>query len=412
MWNDKSRFAELRRLAEARLARDGTTPLPESDLELHRILHELEVHAVELELQNEELRKTRDQLERARDGFRDLYDFAPAAYFSLNDEGMIRKANVAASELLSLPPAKLVDRGFLGFVDARDRALFLHRTRSVAKNRTPCSVELRILRAPEDAQLYVRVEISCAQDGGLRLVAMDVSEHKLLEQQRDLFFSVASHELRTPITNIALALELTLDDERERLPPTVREKLAIAHRGAKRLQRLMEDMLELRNLKTSSWPIRVDTIDLAPLVAEAVKLNAPMAEHAGIRLELAPGPGSAWVRASDARILQVMNNLLTNALKFSPANGRVLVSLETRDQRHRVCVRDQGPGVPAHLNEKVFQPFAQGTPSLENGPHRGSKGLGLSIGRQIMHKLGGDINYFNLKEGGAVFYFELPVLVL
>ncbi len=414
MKRDDKQFLELRRRAETLLhsPTSGKQLGKKAFQDLGSLLHEIEVHAVELELQNEELRLTRDQLEIARDRYQDLYDFAPLAYITLDANGIVKDANVAAAELLRRHRSRVLGRGFLNFVAEEDRGLLLHTLREQTQTDAPVTVELRILA--EDGQtIHVQIGLLKTRDISenakeFRLAVHDISERILLEQQRDMFFSVASHELRTPLTNIALSLDMVLAEDDGTLPPDTRDKLQIANRGTKRLKRLMEDILELRNLKTASWPIALNTLNLAALLTEAVELNGPLALEQGVRLKIEAIPAQAWIQGNEARLLQVFNNLLTNAMKFSPPDSEITARLMDRSPWYRVEIQDQGPGVPRSLGQRIFEPFTQGTPSLEDSRHKESRGLGLSISRHIVEHMGGHLDYLDSAGPGAIFFFDLP----
>ncbi len=414
MHKTDDKFSELRRRAEALLhPADRADDLDKAlASDLGAVLHEIEVHAVELELQNEELRQTRDQLEIARDRYRDLYDFAPLAYVTLDPRGIVKDANFAAAKLLQLHRGMVIGRGFLQFVAEIDRGLFLHTLRTPDSSTGAVTVELRLL--PKDATtLHVQAGMQRTRDmstgsAEFRLALHDISERILLEKQRDMFFSVASHELRTPLTNINLSLDMILAADQGDLPPDTRGKLEIANRGTKRLKRLMEDILELRNLKHAAWPIALRPVDLTALVTEALELNTPLAREHGVNLKNEITLRQAWVQGNEGRLLQVLNNLLTNAIKFSPPKGEIHARLTDRSPMYRVEIEDQGPGVPSTLGQRIFEPFTQGTPSLEDARHRESRGLGLSISRRIVERMEGSLDYLDNPGQGAVFFFDLP----
>ncbi len=387
--------------------------LGEQDQGIRKNIHDAELHAVELGLLNDELRRTRDQLETTRDRFQDLYDFAPIAYFTLSEPDIVKNVNVAGAQLLGLARAIVIGNRFISYVAEEDRSLFQDAMHDLLHCVETHSLELKIA-PPHKTLIHTRVDMAKTREmiGGsmeYRLVVSDISERKLLEQQREMFFSVASHELRTPITNIAIALDMILQTEAHRLPADVVAKLNIACRGTKRLKRLMEDILGLRNLKSANMQLKLHVLNLAPLMEEAVKLNSPIAEKNRVTLSNEPFNAVAMVNSNEARLLQVLNNLLVNAIKFSPENACVRVYLVQKGGMYRVVVEDQGPGVPAALGQRIFEPFTQGKPSLEDPMHKESNGLGLSISREIIIKLGGRLDYANRAKGGASFFFDLPV---
>jgi PAS domain S-box-containing protein len=416
MYDKSPDFQSLRRRAEALMQRREWGAGSEGARALHELLHEIEVYSAELELQNEELKHTRDALQLAKDRYRDLYDFAPVAYFSLSREGLIRELNLAAAHLLGLARSRLVGRDFPQFVAAEHQGHFLSAFRRVVEGCEAGALELG-LRHGQGGPVHVLAEIARNQalDGEeleLRLVLTDISERKQLEEQRNMFFSIAGHELRTPLTNICLSLDLVLKEVAGRLDPEVRSTLEVARRGAGRLKKLTEDILALRNTQGGGASILARPVDLVPLVGEAVMLNNPFAQRCGVRVEMSRTLFQALVMGNEDRLIQVLNNLLNNAVKYSPAGAVVRVDLGRSAGVIRVSVADRGPGVDETLRHSIFEPFTQGEPSLEDERNRGSVGLGLSIGRAIIRQLGGSMDFDSRPGRGTVFYFELPEHVI
>lgn len=376
------------------------------------LLHELEVHALELERNNQELRRTRSELEALKDRYLDLYDFAPMAYFTLDVAGVIRDVNLAGSNLLGLPRERLVGREFADFVDARLQSLFLANLRSLSAVAGPRRLEFTLQNAdrkPVFTQLeMVRVPlpITGAEDE-FRLIASDIGDRKRLEEQRRMFFTITSHELRTPVTNLILSLDMVLSDSAGKLDSDLLATLEVALRGARRLGKLVEDILQLRDICDSKLPTEQRRLDLAALMDEAVVLNRPYAAKFDVHIEVTESLSHAWIYGHEGRLLQVFNNLLTNAIKHAPEGGRVRVRLELKTGFFRVSVCDQGAGVDPELGKRVFQPFTQGEPSLEDDRNKGSLGLGLSVAQAIINQLGGSLD-FDRKQGVTTFYFELP----
>lgn len=385
----------------------GTNDVTDRDA----LLHELELHAVELERNNQELRRTRGELEALKDRYLDLYDFAPVAYFTLDTGGVIREVNLAGSNLLGFARQKLVGKPFIQFVDKDMQGVFLSSTRHLKSVVGPRRLELCIHTA-DGRKIHTLLEIArvasgVEQDEELRLVASDISERKLLEEQREMFFTITSHELRTPVTNLNLSLDMVLGTMAGRLDSDVLAILEVARRGVKRLGKLVEDILQLRDIRDSKLPAQQRRLDLASLLDEAVVLNRPYAAKFKVEIEVSENLSHAWVYAHEGRLLQVFNNLLTNAVKHSPDGGRVSLKLELRAGSFRVSVRDQGAGVDPMLGERIFLAFTQGEPSLEDERNKGGLGLGLSVGRAIVEQFGGQLN-FTREAGETVFYFELP----
>jgi PAS domain S-box-containing protein len=405
-------FGELRQRAEQVLeSRQGEGPAADARA-LQELMHEIEMYAVELELQNEELRRTRDELEIVKDRYRDLYELAPVAYFTLDRHGLIRAVNLAGADLLGLGRGSLVGRALMQFVAGQDHGRMAAALRDAAGGEGVRQLELQ-LRRGDGRPLQVWAELAwnatVAQDADdLRLVATDITERRRLEQQRNMFFSIASHELRTPITNISLALELAFKESDGHLTPGLREHLDVVWRGTQRLKRLVEDILQLRTMREGRFPLPMRMLDLVPLAQEAVMLNTPFAHRFEVDLVISQLLPEALVLGNADRLIQALNNLLTNAVKHSPPGSPVEIAVLRRDQVFRVSVTDWGPGIRADLRPRIFEPFTQGQPSLEDSRHQGSVGLGLSIGRAIVEQHGGRMDYVSVPGGETTFYFEIP----
>jgi signal transduction histidine kinase len=227
-------------------------------------------------------------------------------------------------------------------------------------------------------------------------------------QARDEFLSIASHELRTPVTAISGVAQVamrskergTLDDARL---TRVLEQLM---RGSQRLVTLTEDLLDVSRLQTGRFELRPEPLDLQAFASDFVeRFSANIGETH--RLDLHGYPVPIMVEADPARLEQVLANLLSNAAKYSPTGGAITM-IVTRDATSaQVSVRDEGIGWPPDTEEAIFEPFGR----APNASHRQIQGLGLGlyICRQIVERHGGRISATSPGEGlGATFSFWLP----
>jgi len=384
-----------------------------SSEDLHRLIHELEVHAVELEIQNAELKETRDELEMSRQRYYSLFDTAPVGYFTLDPKGMIVEVNQAGLLMLGLARERIVNMPFTTFVAEQDLQPFIIMLRRLRYKSRQERLKLTIkshVNKGFDAQIEA-ANVGCSmadKDMLTHLIVLDISEQKRLEQQRDMFFSIASHELRTPITNISLSLDLILKNQGHRLPDDIRQNLQIANRATQRLRNLIRDILELRKANQAGLRIELSPVELASLVREAITLNSPFAQSLDIEFRIEEPLPEVTVWGDEGRIVQVLNNLLTNAAKYSNAGSQVMILIECDKHRARVLVNDSGIGIPSNLRDRIFEPFTQVDPSIEDTRHKGSFGLGLSIGRALINKMGGQLDYVSQEGKGSSFFFELP----
>ncbi len=237
----------------------------------------------------------------------------------------------------------------------------------------------------------------------------DITERKRLEQLKTEFVSTVSHELRTPLTAIRGALALVLKKEAATLPDRSRHMLEMAERNSERLTFLINDILDLEKIEGGKLAFDFAMVDLAALAVRAIEDNEGYARKHEVNLMLDAGVPSAPVKADAQRMLQVFANLISNAVKFSPAEGTVEVRIEALQGTFRVSVRDHGAGIPDHFRDRIFQRFAQADSS--DAREKGGTGLGLSITKAIVEHHRGHIGFTSTPGEGTTFFFDLPGLV-
>lgn len=232
-------------------------------------------------------------------------------------------------------------------------------------------------------------------------------ERKVVEQLKDDFISSVSHELRTPLTSLHGGLKLLNAGATGDVSERAKRLIALSLRNSERLMALINDLLDFNRLVAGKVNFNLHPCQLTFLTEQAIADIAPTADKMGIHFEIVI-PSDALVPADEQRLRQVLDNLLSNALKHSPENGRVtLTAKQTTAQRWRLTVSDQGDGVPGEFAPRIFQRFAQ----ADQGNKRAvtGTGLGLAISHELVSQMGGDIGFYN--DSGAHFWFELPALI-
>lgn len=255
---------------------------------------------------------------------------------------------------------------------------------------------------------------------GILLFALDVSarvENERLQQEqikalRELdhlkgdFINSASHELRTPLTSITGYAEFLEDEVGGPLTADQRIFVTQIQEGAKRLQRIVDDMLDFARMEAGAFKLVLREADLGLLIQEELAFVQPQAREAGVSLRTELPEEALRVPMDPSRIGQVLLNLLGNAIKFTPAGGEVTISVHPSPEEVRVEVRDTGIGIAeAHL-DRLFQKFFQVDPSLTR--ERGGAGLGLSIAKALVEAHGGKIGVSSRLGVGSTFWFTLP----
>ncbi len=230
-----------------------------------------------------------------------------------------------------------------------------------------------------------------------QLMALDVLKSN--------FVNSVTHELRTPLTVIQGYSEFLEDEIAGPLSADQRtfvEEIAV---GARRLERLLNDLLDFARMDAGTFSLRQEPSDLVERVQEAVAALRPLALAAGVELAFEPPPAPLVTQMDPQRIGQVLANLLGNAIKFSPRGGVVRITAARDGERLRCAITDAGPGIEADDVSRLFQRFSQ----LESGVRQGKgTGLGLSISKALIEAHGGEIGVESHPGQGSTFWFTLP----
>ena len=223
---------------------------------------------------------------------------------------------------------------------------------------------------------------------------------------RSEFISAVSHELRTPITAVAGAISLIDSETARLLDAQTRILIGIAKRNTEQLSTLINDILDIERMEEGKFEFSVEKLDLVEIVRESTALCEIYARNFSVTFHVVDTTLRAVVSANRNRLLQVLANLLSNAAKFSPADGQVEISVVSRDGGYRVAVTDSGSGIPDDFRDHIFERFSQ-SQHTRNGTQSGS-GLGLSIAKSIVELHGGSIGFESGSDGGTTFHFDLP----
>jgi signal transduction histidine kinase len=244
---------------------------------------------------------------------------------------------------------------------------------------------------------------------GLLRALRYAGERKRLERMKDEFVSTVSHELRTPLTSIAGSLGLLMGRAAGALTGPAAHLLEIAHSNSQRLVRLVNDILDIEKLESGHVVFNLRRVEVRPLIEETIEAIGEFAQGLGVRIRVEGVPAVHDLRADTDRLAQVITNLLSNAVKFSPPDSEVVVSIENGAGLVRISVRDHGPGIAAEFKPRVFERFAQA--DATDARRKGGSGLGLSIVKEIVDRLGGEVGFGDAPGGGTIFHVELPAWV-
>ncbi|HEY3070191.1 MAG TPA: PAS domain S-box protein [Gaiellaceae bacterium] len=227
-----------------------------------------------------------------------------------------------------------------------------------------------------------------------------------LDRLKDEFVALVSHELRTPLTSIRGYLELLLEGEAGDLTDEQRQFLGVVERNAHRLLALVGDLLFLAQVEAGKLSLEIGAVDIGAVAAECVETARPLADEKGVTLTLAAGP-LGLLAGDRARLSQLLDNLVSNGIKFTPSGGRVDVRIRGVRGNAVVEVRDTGMGIPADEQEHLFERFYRTSRATEQAIP--GTGLGLAISKAIIHAHGGRITLASEDGKGTTFSVSLPI---
>ncbi|MDB5096608.1 MAG: multi-sensor signal transduction histidine kinase [Cyanobacteria bacterium RYN_339] len=249
-------------------------------------------------------------------------------------------------------------------------------------------------------------------------ISRDITARRLLEREledqntrlkeldllKSAIISAVSHEFRTPLTLIKGYAEFLAEGAVGPVSAMQEEMLGKIGSGVDRLERLVSDLLDISTIEAGAFKLAPGPTDLSAVLRETTTSLEPLAREAGLTITLVLPEAPLELVADAMRIEQVISNLVTNAIKFSPAGGLVGVALRLEPGRAVVEVRDQGIGIPDHQVAGLFERFTR----LDNGLRRSGTGLGLSIAKALVEAHGGEIGLNSIPGQGSTFWFALP----
>lgn len=408
------------------------TVKPPTEIE-RRLADDLHTHQIELQMQNQELIRTKNDLERSRARYFELFDFAPVAYLTVSQRGVIESLNLAAAELLQFDRQRAVGTPFASYFAEASRGVCRAHIETVFAEGTKHAVDLVL--APADGQVRQHLHVvsrlirgemgdspvclSAAIDITARKMAEEevsrlntILEQRVAQRTRELeesnkdleaFIYSISHDLRAPLRNMAGFANIIADDHAEHVPAEVLHYVRRIQAGNEKMLRLVDDLLRFSRLGRK--PLEVTPTDLDELVEEA--LADLDGELDGRQIQW--HRGKLPVAECDRGLMrQVFVNFLSNALKYSRPRHTAVISIRTeyRGAERGIAIQDNGVGFDMRYSDKLFGVFQRlHAPSDFEG-----NGVGLAMVARILHRHGGHAFATGKVDQGATFWFTFEGL--
>jgi chemotaxis family two-component system sensor kinase Cph1 len=422
---DEKRF---RTEAERRL--EGKLLLGRSADDNTSVQAELSIHQEEQNFQNEELRQIQLELEFTKAKYFELYDLAPLGYITLSPELMIKEANLAASKILECDRGDLINKGISSFVSKDSQeSLYLHYKR-LSQGKAGHG-DVFAVHWMNGTEVQIQFESNLVDDRpekGFRSILTDVTRLKNAEEAlkqvsdelektvqariKDLensnselqqFAYVASHDLQEPLRMVISYLSLLQKRYLDKLEPEAQEFIQIAVEGGKRMRALIEDLLSYSRIDSHHnqlLPTDMNDVVKKTLNGLAIRIRDSKAD-----MIIGPMP---VIMADESQMLQVMQNLIINAIKFhGPERPVIRISAKEQGKNWTFSVQDNGIGLDEEYSEKIFVMFQR----LHTKAEYPGTGIGLAIVKKIVERLGGRIWVESKKGEGATFNFTIPKAV-
>lgn len=335
----------------------------------------------------------------------------PVGVVITDEHGRVVNGNKKVNEIVGTQIKKGLHVGKEMFIKAYSNGKLLSPaqwpiSKVLTSNRPVVGDEL-VVYQDDGKKVHLQVSASLIRNKKGKIIAVasiinDITERKELEERKDDFVNMASHELKTPITSNKIYLDLLSNfidkNEKEKALKTV----ASIKYQTERLQELVSDLLDVSRLQTGKLSLRKETFYIKDVIAETTnQLQESVKQELSFSTKVNPK-----VSADKFRIYQVLTNLITNAAKYSPKDSKILIKLQQDKHKVIVSVQDFGLGITKHQQKKIFERLYQVTDSKEKTFP--GLGMGLYISKEIIRKHRGKIWVESKKDHGSTFYFSLP----
>lgn len=237
-----------------------------------------------------------------------------------------------------------------------------------------------------------------------------ISKNEMLEKlnaDKNYFLGMAAHDLRNPISGILGLSEFLIDETENTLNEEQLQMLNMIQDSSRFMLNLLNDILDVQKIEAGRIEINSEDTDFKELIEKNLKVNKLLAEKKNIRIEFHCNGGKYFGKVDMVRIEQVLNNLISNAIKFSEKNKNVKVILDRDENNISVSVTDEGPGIPKEEMNKLFKPFQRTSVKATNGEL--TTGLGLVISKKIIEAHKGEITVDSTTGKGSTFTFKIPI---
>lgn len=335
---------------------------------------------------------------------RAITDNAIDVLCSIDENGKFVQVNPASYAVWGFPPEELTGQRFISIIRDRDKESTLKTMQTAIELKEPVTFENGVNGKAGNSVEVMWNGTWSEKDNALFLVARDITERKRIENLKKDFVNLISHDLRTPLTSIQAFLEMLSMGMYDESLPEMRTKAKYSEVDVARLISMINSLLDLEKMEAGHIEIVTAETDVDDVLNRAISSVDALAQIS--KIKLIKRSCDCLINADDQALVRILVNLISNAIKFSPAGESVIVSANELDDRVEFQVTDSGRGISAENLEKVFDRFKQ--VELADARVKGGSGLGLAVCKALVEAHGGTIDVVSEEGKGSTFRFFIP----
>lgn len=425
--SDLSDSLELRNKAEDQLNKEATIAnFRTSELDYLKIVHELQIHQIELEMQNDELVIAKEKAELAQAKYTELYDFSPSGYISITRDCKIQELNFAAARMLGNERLNLKKKRFTQYINKESYSNFNVFFQNIFNLQTKGTCEIT-LETEGNSSVYVNLEGSISNDNELCFLTLhditDIKKAKIelenlnknlkeVNSTKDLFFSIIAHDLKSPFSGFLGLLKILSEDINSLSIGELNDISKLLNKSAINIYKLLENLLEWARMQRGITPFNPEIFNLNIIVNQNIEIASEFSRTKEIYI-INNINDNILVTADKPMINTVLRNLFSNAVKFTPNGGEVEIGtfiqpsqdLITSEGSIVIFIRDSGLGMSKEMINNLFRIDATHS-SMGTNKELGT-GLGLILCKEFITKHNGRIWVESEVGVGSTFYFTL-----
>ncbi|WP_411723686.1 PAS domain S-box protein [Loktanella salsilacus] len=349
-------------------------------------------------------------LRSSNEQFRSAFENSPIGHVIFGIDGNWWRVNKALCESLGYTEDELISRPAENITHPDSIQMASEQFTRLSAGEIDNYVEDRRYIRRDGSTMWAQVTVSLVRDAvgkpnHILCQVMDMTEQRRLAAMKGEFVATISHELRTPLTSVLGSLRLLMAMKSENLSEKVRRLLSIAHQNGDRLYVLINDILDFEKFSVNQMELSIGCHDVVAQIEDAVLANTNTADNFNVAFKSYENDRPLYGKMDPRRFQQVMTNLLTNAAKFAYPNTEIKIHTEEHGEFLKVCVTNQGEGVPLSFRDHIFSPFSQAKEADTRS--RGGTGLGLVISKQIVELSGGQIGFDSVVGDKTTFWFTV-----